>query len=490
MIFVSFRNLNKLIKHMNNYAPIFLGVLALFISCGSPKQEIHIHDRHVHSYSVIKEYIGVSSSPPILILMDHHHDIGPDSRNNSTHSVWQSWPPEKIQSFNWIGGLLLEGIISSVYWVPEFSMGKPEYEVKIAWLERAFSMMPPHIADQIRGKIQVMDMRHIEKAKLPKGFILSIDLDIFAFENNLPPGDFLRSVAKWMNKQKPRLVTIALSGAYQNNSSDMYSFLEETVQALPSGTLLYLESETAMQSESFEEMYRWQLYVPDIRPDPWIWYSMPEECVKLFRKKNVIIKGENRENIMAVWNDPVYKKLQESYNLEKQREILQAARKSIFRVWKNDEMPDLPPPGTNEGLAIRLLVHGEDRGCLTWYKNSGDMELFAAYCAAEALRDPRYKAVRAEEAEETILELTIFGDWEDISNPWDFIPGYHNLWLGNGVHDTILQASLAPQRHYEKEAFLDSICGKAGLNKNAWKENKNLKWRRSPGLWYAEALQP
>ena len=395
-----------------------------------------------------------------------------------------------IQSFNWIGGLLLEGTISSVYWVPEFSMGKPEYEVKIAWLERTFSIMPPDIADRIRGKIQVMDMRRIEKAKLPKDFILSIDLDTFAPEKNLPAAGFLRRVIKWMNKQKPRLVTIALSGAYQNNVSDIYSFLAEIVQSLPSGTTLYLESETAMRSESLEEMYRWQLNIPDIRPDPWIWYSMPTECIKLFKKKNVMINGENRENILAVWNDPVYKKLQESFSLDKQQDILQSARNSIFRVWNNAEMPDLPAPGTNEGLAIRLLSHGEDRGCLSWYKNSGDINLFAAYCAAEALRDPRYRTVTPEEADDILLELTIFGDWEDMSNPWEFIPGYHNLWLINGAYDTILQASLVPQRHYEKETFLETICGKAGLNKNAWKENENLKWRRSPGLWYIEALQP
>ena len=114
--------------------------------------------------------------------------------------------------------------------------------------------------------------------------------------------------------------------------------------------------------------------------------------------------------------------------------------------------------------------------------------LFAEYCAAQALRDPRYETVRADEAEDTLLELTIFGEWEDMSNPLEFIPGYHNLWLADGVHNTILQASLVPQRQYTKEAFLENICVKAGLEKDAWKENKNFIWRRSPGLWYIEQL--
>ena len=184
--------------------------------------------------------------------------------------------------------------------------------------------------------------------------------------------------------------------------------------------------------------------------------------------------------------DPI---LLESYDINRQKEILQAARESIFRFWDNGEIPAQPPPGTNEGLAIRLLVRGKDRGCLSWYKNSGDMKLFAAYCAVQALQDPRYEAVRPEEAENILLELTIFGTWEDMLTPREFESGYHNLWLIDGIQNTILQASLAGQRNYSKEDFLETICIKAGLDKTAWKENTTLKWRRSPSIWYSEPLK-
>ena len=180
--------------------------------------------------------------------------------------------------------------------------------------------------------------------------------------------------------------------------------------------------------------------------------------------------------------------LQERYDEDRLKEILQSARDSIIRVWDTAELPDLPPLGTNEGLAIRLIVRGEDRGCLSWYKNTGDSKLFASYLAARALRDPRYEAVRPDEAEDIILELSIFGNWEDMTDPLDFILAYHNLWLIDGIHNTILQASVAEQRNYTQEAFLENICTKAGLDKDAWKENKNLVWRRSPGIWYAEPL--
>ena len=179
----------------------------------------------------------------------------------------------------------------------------------------------------------------------------------------------------------------------------------------------------------------------------------------------------------SVWNDT-----------DKLKGILQSARESIFRVWNGGELPVLPPPGTNEGLAVRLIVEGKDRGCLAWYKNSGDMNLFAAFCAAQALRDPRYEPVRPEEAADTLVELVIFGKWEDMADSGDFIPGCHNLWLADGLNNTILQASLVPQRHYTKQRFLETICVKAGLDKNAWKENKSLLWRRSPALWITEPL--
>jgi AMMECR1 domain-containing protein len=187
-------------------------------------------------------------------------------------------------------------------------------------------------------------------------------------------------------------------------------------------------------------------------------------------------------------NDPVYKKLNASYDTDRLKEILQSARESIFQVWNGGELPVLPPLGANEGLAVRLIVKGKDRGCLAWYKNSGDMNLFAAFCAAQALNDPRYEPLRPEEAGDTLVELLIFGEWEDMENSEDFIPGYHNLWLADGFNNTILQASLVPQRHYTKKEFLEAICIKAELDKNAWEENKTLLWRRSTAVWITEPL--
>jgi AMMECR1 domain-containing protein len=182
------------------------------------------------------------------------------------------------------------------------------------------------------------------------------------------------------------------------------------------------------------------------------------------------------------------KTLNDSYDEAKLKEMLQSARESIFRVWNDGEQPPLPPLGVNDGLAVRLIVNGKDRGCLAWYKNCGDMNLFAAFCAAQALRDPRYEPLRPEEAGDTLVELLIFGEWEEMKNARDFVPGYHNLWLADGLNNTILQASLVPQRHYSKKDFLEIICVKAGLDKNAWKENKTLLWRRSPAVWITEPL--
>ena len=432
---------------------LLLGALCLFSSCGFPAREVHIHDRHDYAYNIIKDF--TASSAPALVLIDYQYDA-------------------------WIDALLLEGVISAVYWVA------------------GSSPTPLNTAKQIGEKIQIMDIQQIEQTKLPENCIVSIDLAVLAHEQKAPSGEFLQRMIKWINAYKPRLITVALSGAYQYNTGDMYSFLTEIMQGLPSRTAVYMESETTIRQANSWELYRRQnwhipvsqdtLFDPNIWPDPWIWYALPEKCVELFKKKNAVVKGENRDDITAVWNDPAYKKLRELYGADKLREILQSARQSIFRVWNDEEMPALPPLGTNEGLAVRLLVQGKDRGCLSWYKNSGDIMLFAEYCAAEALRDPRYETVRADEAGNTLLELTIFGEWEDMSNPLEFIPGYHNLWLADGVHNTILQASLVPQRQYTKEAFLENICVKAGLEKDAWKENKNFIWRRSPGLWYIEQL--
>jgi len=443
--------------------------LVFFSSCRFAGKEMHIYDSHAHSYKVIKDYVG-SSPAPALVLFDYYPGVERDP----------------ARRYGWIGGLLSEGVISAVYWVSEFSAENRNYEAEIARFDEifspAFSQTAGQISriSQIAEKIRVMDFKRLEQLKLPKDSIVSVDAAVFEYEKQTPPSGFLARVLRWIRRQDPRLLTVSLTGGERR-----FSCLTEIIQSRNSGTAIYLESETPAErfaaSSRFFQVWR-------SRPDPWVWYSLPEQCVELLKKKNIIIKGENRENILAVWNDPGYKKLRESYGKKRQEEILQSAREGVFKFWNDAEIPALPPLGSNEGLAVRLLVHGNDRGCLAWYKNSGDMNLFAAYCAAEALRDPRYETVNPGEAENTFLELSIFGDWEDMPSPRDFIPGYHNLWLSNGGRNTILQASLVPQRNYTKEDFLENICKKAGLGKNAWKENANLRWKRSPGLWLVEPL--
>jgi len=200
-------------------------------------------------------------------------------------------------------------------------------------------------------------------------------------------------------------------------------------------------------------------------------------------------KTQDNRQANTVWDTPAYIKLKTAYDTDRLREIHQSAIQSIFKAWNDGQMPSLPPLGANEGLAVRLIVKGKDRGCLAWYKNSGDLNLFAAYCAAQALKDPRYEPLRHEEAGDTLVELLIFGEWEEMVDSEDFTPGFHNLWLADGNENTILQASVAAQRNYTKENFLETICKKASLDKNAWKENKSLVWRKSPAVWITAPLQ-
>jgi len=202
----------------------------------------------------------------------------------------------------------------------------------------------------------------------------------------------------------------------------------------------------------------------------------------------VLLFSCNQRGLKTPINATKYMKLKETYGEDRLRDILQSARESIFRVWNGGQAPDPPLSGENEGLAVRLIVNGNDRGCLAWYICSGDMNLFAAYCAAQALNDPRYKPLQPNEADDTLVELLIFGEWEEMANAEDFLPGFHNLWLADEFENTILQASLVPQRGYSKKDFLEKICVKAGLDKTAWKKNKSLIWRRSPAVWITEPL--
>jgi len=106
--------------------------LGLFSSCSFSGREIHIHDRHDYSYNIIKDFKSASSAPA-LVLIDHQYDT-------------------------WIDDLLLEDVISAVYWITEFSVAD-------------FS---------------------IEQTKLPKNCIVSIDLAVLAHEKKAKKSAFRR----------------------------------------------------------------------------------------------------------------------------------------------------------------------------------------------------------------------------------------------------------------------------------------------------------
>lgn len=475
---------------------VCIALLCIFTSCGK-RREIHFQDRQIQTYRIINRYIK-KGNPPVLVILAPGNTIAPGPQDTFSGRFDEAGPFEKVNSDNWAGKLLAEKKVSEIYWVPKYRMEEAEIETDQMVFEKTFPSMSPDLAESIKTRIHIIDMVQLASLNLSGGIIASLDLMVAASEDGIPPGEFLPHIIKWMNTEKPELISVSMSSGYQKHHAAMYGYLYEIVSALSGGMKLYLHSEAPPAPEHYYNAY-WQQHWPkqrnpgsprdfNIRPDPWLWYSLPGDCASLLLEKKCIIEGDYGDAILSIWKDQDYRKLQEKFDDAAMKEIINSARRGIFDFWEKGIVPALPQAGNNEGIAVRLLVEGKDRGCLSWYTKTGDIREFAAYCGVSALGDPRYTAIAMEESGDMLIELSVFGPWEDIDTCEDFIPGFHNLRLINGVYDTILQAPLVSQRAYSKEDFLDALCRKAGLEASAWRDNQHLRWQRSSCLWYTEPL--
>ena len=145
-------------------------------------------------------------------------------------------------------------------------------------------------------------------------------------------------------------------------------------------------------------------------------------------------------------------------------------------------------PEETYGIAVRFRNKDEDRGCLSLYEGIAEKDILQAvsFCTQEALTDPRYTEIRPEERAELFTNISVFGTWEEMNSPLDFVPGLHSLIVEDESGEkTLLQASIALERNYSREDFLARLSNKAGLGFDGWKKNA-LHFYRAQTITYTD----
>jgi AMMECR1 domain-containing protein len=462
------------------------GIIAYAVLVSCARSEVHLHDRHSLSYPLVESY-AKSHLGTTLVLLDYHHDVGPIG--------------EDILSSNWVAMLLHKKAVSRVLWVSGRDLLLPNRNARIAWLRRKLDSFPPSESAWIENHIVLEDWHALEKRHVGAPLVVSLDFDLLCNDPGTPPERFVDEVCAWMAKQRPGLVTLALSAAYESEASSAWRLLGRFVEEYgkeAGRALWFLEAGPRKPlAEGVEEGLAWGRWDDHHEafgrrgeaffPGAGIWIAPPAGLRDLLLALDMRPGDETAKDVLSVWRNDDLADLERRFPQAATDEALAAAAAALEGSWKG-EPPILPKEGAAAlGLALRIQNKGADRGCLALYRNVSDPVHAVAYCAHLAARDPRYPAVLPSERPDLELELSVFGPWRKMTEPRDFLPGLDSLLLVAGNDITLLQAPVAVERGYGREEFLARLSNKAGLGLEGW-QKRGLRFMRSSTIWSRRPL--
>jgi AmmeMemoRadiSam system protein A len=160
--------------------------------------------------------------------------------------------------------------------------------------------------------------------------------------------------------------------------------------------------------------------------------------------------------------------------LPSQRKLLGLARQTLEAFVRNTLRPraEIADPYLQirgHGVFVSLHKKGELRGCLGAVAGGGSLyETVLEMTEAAASRDRRVKPVGESVLDEINIGISILSPLKAIHDPLSLKIGKHGLYIVQGSRHGILLPQVAAEYHWKIQTFLEEVCIKAGLRKDAW----------------------
>jgi len=170
--------------------------------------------------------------------------------------------------------------------------------------------------------------------------------------------------------------------------------------------------------------------------------------------------------------------------------LLKAARKSISSKFGSTDLLQFDPAAypklkENLGAFVTLKINNNLRGCIGYI--IGQKPLFDTVVEAaeqSAFSDPRFPQLTKEELEKVQIEISVLSHFTAIESYDEIEVGKHGLLLDEGGR-AVLLPQVATEHNYDRAQFLSSLCHKAGLYGEYWKE-RVLKLKVFTALVFSE----
>ena len=163
-----------------------------------------------------------------------------------------------------------------------------------------------------------------------------------------------------------------------------------------------------------------------------------------------------------------------SISATERRALLAVARAAVERALAGEDPPEIPrgleeltePRGAF--VTIRRSGTGELRGCRGEFPARRPLpECVRRVAVASAMQDSRFSPLTPEELPAVRFEISALGPSEPI-DPEDVIVGRHGLVLTGCGGAGLLLPQVPVAQGWDRTAFLDGLCVKAGLPRGAW----------------------
>ncbi|MBI5522475.1 MAG: AmmeMemoRadiSam system protein B [Desulfarculus sp.] len=157
-----------------------------------------------------------------------------------------------------------------------------------------------------------------------------------------------------------------------------------------------------------------------------------------------------------------------------QKRLRELARRAVEAAVKGQAPPALPQddpallrPG---GVFVTLKQHGELRGCIGAMVARRPLAREVVAMAVEAaLRDPRFPPVRTQELDGLELELSVLSPMQPC-RPEEVRVGVDGLLIEGRGSTGVLLPQVPVEQGWDRRQYLEGICRKAGLPRDAWRE--------------------
>ncbi len=177
-----------------------------------------------------------------------------------------------------------------------------------------------------------------------------------------------------------------------------------------------------------------------------------------------------------------------SYTQEEGELAVRVARDTVDAYVTGKSQGDFKIPSKfneDSGVFVTLNTWPEQdlRGCIGYPQPIFPLIKALIKAAEESTRDPRFPALRKEELDRIVVEVTILTPPEliRVKKVRDYVKevtiGVHGLIVAHGMLRGLLLPQVPVEWGWEAEEFLAQTCMKAGLTPDAWLDESTKIYR-------------